>query len=88
MANGANGCANVSNECVNDANGCANECANGSLAPPLAQKGDGVMREVPGSIPGAAPSVLVSLSDHNSGNLENALPRPTNALTGQLGGHF
>ena len=32
MANGANGCANVSNECVNDANGCANECANGSLA--------------------------------------------------------
>ena len=57
MANGANGCANVSNECVNDANGCANECANGSLAPPLALKGDGVMREAPGSIPGAAPSV-------------------------------
>ena len=80
MANGANGYANGSNECVNDANGCANE----SLVPPLAQKGDGVMRGVPGSIPGAAPSVLVSLSDHNSGNLENALPRPTNALTGHF----
>ena len=54
MANGANGCANVSNECVNDANGCANECANGSLAPPLTQKGDGMMQEVPGSIPGSS----------------------------------
>ena len=64
MANGANGWANASSECVNDANGCANEWANESLAPPLAQKGDGVMREVPGSIPGATPSVWVSLSDH------------------------
>ena len=45
MANGANGCANISNECVNDANRCANECANGSLALSLAQMGDGVMVE-------------------------------------------
>ena len=62
MANGANRCANVSKECVNDANGCANECANGSLASPLAQMGDGRVQEVPASIPGAAPSACVSLS--------------------------
>ena len=42
MANGANGCSNVSNACVNDVNGCTDECANGSLAPPLAKMGDGV----------------------------------------------
>ena len=45
MANGANGCANVSNECVNDANGCANEFANESLALSLAQMGNGVIVE-------------------------------------------
>ena len=60
MANGANGCANVSNECVNDANGCASECANRSLALSFVStfvSTDGGWcngREVPGSIPGAA----------------------------------
>ena len=51
MANGAHGCANVSNECVNDVNVCANESisTDGGWC-------NGRVREVPGSIPGAAPS--------------------------------